>query len=93
MTEEELEEQLKKTAARIAELTEQEQPLTKQQRNFRHMLRLQENALQRIKDARARHDQQTEIRAGIDFAVYRQYEKRHPFIVYLAKARTRWYGI
>jgi hypothetical protein len=93
MTGEELEEQLQKTAARITELAQQEEPLTKQQKNFRHMLRLQQDALERIKAAKARGDQRTEIRAGIDYTVYREYEHRHPFIVFLVKARTRWYEI
>jgi hypothetical protein len=93
MTEQELEELIQANSERIAGMSQPEQPLSKQEKNLKHMLRLQGDALERIKAAKAKGDMQNEIKAGIDYAVYKEYENRHPLLVFLVKARMRWYGI
>ena len=92
MNDEELAGLIETTQNEIAAFEELDRPLTGKEKNLRHMLRLQVYSLERIKAAREKGNYHDEIKAGIDYALYKEYAHRHPLMLFLVKARTRWYG-
>ena len=70
MTNEELEALIQETTEKLERLSaDTEKPLTKKERNQKVLLRLQSEALKKIKAAKEKGSVQQEARAGMDYAL------------------------
>ena len=93
MTDEELETLIQETSEQIAKLSDPEKPLNKEEKKRKLILRLQNDALERIKKAKEKGNQHEEIRAGMDYALFTNYGDKNPLLINYIKSQTRWYGL
>ena len=92
MTNEELDKLIEEVSAQVERLSDPEKSLTKDERNEKFSLQLQKETLERMKNAKEKGNLQQEIKAGMDYALFKNYGKKHPFLVHFIKSQLGWYG-
>ena len=89
MTDVEIEEEIQKLSLDIDRLSKAES-LTKQEKRRKRILPLQEEILQRMKQAREKKDRSAELKYSMDYAVLTAFEDKHPILLHLARMKLRW---
>ena len=93
MTDEELEKLIQEKTEEIDGLPDgSDTPLTRKERSQRLVLRLQKEALEKMKQARERNNVFQEIRASMDYSILVKYGGKHPFWIGFLKAQAGWWG-
>jgi Holliday junction resolvasome RuvABC ATP-dependent DNA helicase subunit len=94
MTDEELDKLVQETTVELGKISEiQEKSLDKAQRTRKAVLRLQDDILKRIKDAKKKGNLQQEAKATMDYSLLAEYGEKHPLIWWFLKTQLRWWGI
>jgi hypothetical protein len=92
MTDEELETLIREMSEEIDRLENSEKPLTREEKRQKTLLQLQKEALERIKAAQEKGNLSQEVKAGVDYALLKQYGKKHPLLINYIKSQSGWLG-
>jgi hypothetical protein len=92
MTDEELATLIQEVSEQLERLENSEKRLTREDKRQKTLLELQKEALERIKEAKEKGNLQQEIKAGVDYALLKEYGKKHPLLINYIKSQSGWYG-
>jgi predicted nucleic acid-binding Zn-ribbon protein len=90
MTDEEIDNLIKEISEQIEGLPEK--PANRQERKHALLLRGRSEALNRIKEAREKHNNRKEVRAAMDYALLTEYGHRNWLWFNLMKSRMGLFG-
>ena len=94
MTDEELDKLMQETTVELGKISEiPEKSLDKALRTRKVVLRLQDDILKRIKDAKKKGNIQQEAKAAMDYGLLVEYGEKHPLLWYFLRNQLRWWGI
>ena len=93
MTDEELDALIEELSGQLEKIPEDTRanPLSREQRKQKAVLRVKCNALGRMKEARVKGDLQKEVQAGIDYHLMVQFGHRHSFFLNFIKSQLHWF--
>lgn len=83
MTDEELEARMKEIETEIARLPESGKGLTKAEKKLNRLLQIKKTVLERIKEAKQKHQVNDEIHYTMVYGVTTSWVSKHPYLMHL----------
>ena len=93
MTDEELEKLIQEITGQMEQLPGPEKSLNRKERRQKLLLQLELEALNKIKEAKKKGSLRQEMKAGVDYALLKEYGKKHPLLINYIKSQSGWYGL
>ncbi len=89
MTNEELERTMQELSDDIAQLSDTDKPLTKEEKNRRHILLLKKATIRKIKEAREKNNASQEFSHTVTYGLLSTWGEKHPYLMYLLSPKSR----
>ena len=90
MTDEELQQTIQEVSENLDKLSDPDQPLTKKEERRRRILLYNKEILQKIKEAREKHDIRQEHIHTLTYGLLTSLGEKHPYLMYLLQSKFRW---
>jgi len=88
MTDEEINELIQDLAEKIEKLSDPEKPLTKKEKNYKSILLLQMETLEKLKEAREKGKSQQEFSLTVTYGLLTSLGEKHPLLIPFIKAKS-----
>ena len=89
MTDEELQQTIQELGDSIDKLSDPDKPLTKEEKNRRHILSLRKETLQRITEAREKNNVNLEMTHTITYGLLSALGEKHPLLLHFLQSKFR----
>ncbi len=89
MTDEELRQTIQELGEDIDRLSDPDKPLTAEEDGHRRLLLLKRETLQKLKEAREKHNVAQELNQTLNYGLLSAVGERHPVMAFLARLKLR----